>query len=225
MASVTHPAAGKPPDQKAVDGAETQFACGSAVACAPDLVQDPREFSGGKIGSSSRPVFSVTLASLPAFFIKAQMSAVRRSCQTMALWIGLPVARSQMIAVSRWLVMPIATGILPRDRASATMAEVTSTVVCQISSGLCSTQPSAGKCCGNSVDCCAISTPSSSNKDGALEGGALVDSNDGAKICHGFAPANGSKSWCRRGLAFSSSDTVPIPDFLRSDKRLFSACS
>ena len=34
--------------------------------------------------------------------------AVRRSCQTMALWIGLPVARSQTIVVSRWLVMPIA---------------------------------------------------------------------------------------------------------------------
>ena len=45
----------------------------------------------------------------------AQMSAVRRSCQTMALWIGLPVARSQMTAVSRWLVMPMASG---RCRAS-----------------------------------------------------------------------------------------------------------
>ena len=33
---------------------------------------------------------------------------MRRSCQTMALWIGLPVARSQTSAVSRWLVMPMA---------------------------------------------------------------------------------------------------------------------
>ena len=37
----------------------------------------------------------------------AQASAVRRSCQTMALWIGLPLARSQTIVVSRWLVMPM----------------------------------------------------------------------------------------------------------------------
>jgi hypothetical protein len=42
------------------------------------------------------------------FFSLAQNSAVRRSCQTMALWIGLPVVRSQTTVVSRWLVMPIA---------------------------------------------------------------------------------------------------------------------
>ena len=36
----------------------------------------------------------------------------------------MPVAQSQMMAVSRWLVMPMAIGMLPRDRASATMAEV-----------------------------------------------------------------------------------------------------
>ena len=121
-----HPAAGQPPDQKAVDGAETQFAGGGAVARALNLVQNPGQFRGGEIGIQKRPVFSVTMASLPAFFITAQMSAVRRSCQTMALWIGLPVARSQMTAVSRWLVMPMAIGMLPRDRASATMADVTS---------------------------------------------------------------------------------------------------
>ena len=45
-----HPAAGQPPDQKAVDGAETQLARGRAVARALDLVQDPGEFRGGEIG-------------------------------------------------------------------------------------------------------------------------------------------------------------------------------
>ena len=35
---------------------------------------------------------SVTSPSWPARFSSAQRSAVRRSCQTMALWIGLPVA-------------------------------------------------------------------------------------------------------------------------------------
>ena len=50
--------------------------------------------------------------SWPCWRSAAQASAVRRSCQTMALWIGLPVARSQTTVVSRWLVMPIAA--MPR---------------------------------------------------------------------------------------------------------------
>ena len=50
----------------------------------------------------------VKIASWPAFFSFSHMGAVRRSCQTMALWIGLPVSFSQMRAVSRWLVMPMA---------------------------------------------------------------------------------------------------------------------
>ncbi len=53
--------------------------------------------------------------SWPAARSAAQASAVRRSCQTMALWIGLPVARSQTIVVSRWLVMPIAAMSLGAD--------------------------------------------------------------------------------------------------------------
>ena len=50
---------------------------------------------------------AATAASWPAPRSAAQASAVRRSCQTMALWIGLPVARSQTTVVSRWLVMPM----------------------------------------------------------------------------------------------------------------------
>ena len=60
-----------------------------------------------KYGSSTRPVLSATAASCPAARSAAQASAVRRSCQTMALWIGLPLTRSQTIVVSRWLVMPM----------------------------------------------------------------------------------------------------------------------
>ena len=36
------------------------------------------------------------------------MPAVRVSCQTRALWIGRPVAFSQITVVSRWLVIPMA---------------------------------------------------------------------------------------------------------------------
>ena len=43
----------------------------------------------------------------PCAFRRAHSSAVRRSCQTIARWIGSPVARSQTTIVSRWLVMPM----------------------------------------------------------------------------------------------------------------------
>ena len=43
------------------------------------------------------------------------MSAVRRSCQTMARCTALPVARSQTTVVSRWLVMPMAAMSFARD--------------------------------------------------------------------------------------------------------------
>jgi hypothetical protein len=62
----------------------------------------------------------------------------------MALWIGLPLSRSQTMAVSRWLVMPMAA--TSRDEASARSmaARTVATVAAQISSGSCSTQPGAG---------------------------------------------------------------------------------
>ena len=55
-----------------------------------------------------RPVFAVIAGSWPSALRRAQMSAVRRSCQTMARWMAWPVARSHTTVVSRWLVMPIA---------------------------------------------------------------------------------------------------------------------
>ena len=50
---------------------------------------------------------SRNLGSRPAARSASQVSAVRRSCQTMALAIGVPL-RSQTIVVSRWLLMPMA---------------------------------------------------------------------------------------------------------------------
>ena len=54
------------------------------------------------------PVFSKIFCSQALPLISSQRSAVRRHCQTIALYTGRPVARSQTIVVSRWLVMPIA---------------------------------------------------------------------------------------------------------------------
>src|SRR5438477_4079733 len=54
-----------------------------------------------------RPVLRrITRSSLRARR-RSHMAAVRRSCHTMALQIGSPVARSQTTVVSRWFVMPI----------------------------------------------------------------------------------------------------------------------
>src|SRR5277367_5190837 len=81
------------------------------------------------------------------------MSAVRRSCQTMARWMALPVDRSQTTVVSRWLVIPIAAMSLAARPAFFSASRQVATVEFQMSSGLCSTQPEDGKCCGN--PCCA----------------------------------------------------------------------
>ena len=48
------------------------------------------------------------IAARPPARSSSQSAAVRRSCQTMALAIGWPVARSHSTVVSRWFVMPMA---------------------------------------------------------------------------------------------------------------------
>ncbi len=62
-----------------------------------------------KYGSITSPVRSRTSSSWPASRSSSQRAAVRRSCQTSALWTGSPVSGSQATTVSRWLVIPIAS--------------------------------------------------------------------------------------------------------------------
>ena len=59
-----------------------------------------------KYGSMTSPVLSRTGRSQPDSVSSSHRPAVLRHCQTMALWMGWPVLRSQTSAVSRWLVMP-----------------------------------------------------------------------------------------------------------------------
>ena len=101
-----------------------------------------------------RPVLAVIAGSWPSAFSLAQISAVRRSCQTMARCTAWPVARSHTTVVSRWLVMPMAAMSLAVRPAFASASRQAIIVEVQMSSGSCSTQPEAGKCCGNS--CCAV---------------------------------------------------------------------
>ncbi len=83
-------------------------------------------------------------ASWPCLRNAAQTSAVRRSCQTIALWIGRPVARSHTTVVSRWLVMPMPAISRAEIAALAIAPRTVATVVAQISSGSCSTCPGPG---------------------------------------------------------------------------------
>jgi hypothetical protein len=100
-----------------------------------------------KYGSRRRPVSSDTRGSWPRERRSSQIAAVRRSCQTIARRGAASVRRSHSTAVSRWLVMPTQAGVA---EAAARAAEQALSVACQISSGLCSTQPGSGKCWANS---------------------------------------------------------------------------
>ncbi|OPZ25365.1 MAG: hypothetical protein BWZ01_02512 [Deltaproteobacteria bacterium ADurb.BinA179] len=96
------------------------------------------------------PVFSWKRGPCPPSFRSSQMGALRLHCHTMALCTGLRVSRSHNTVVSLWLVMPMPTisegdaDIFSRVRC------IMATVVSQITSGLCSTQPARGYICENS---------------------------------------------------------------------------
>ncbi len=72
---------------------------------------------------------------------------MRVSCHTIALWIGSPVSRSHTTAVSRWLVMPIASMSSASASESAIAPLMTWRVRRQISVASCSTQPASGLIC------------------------------------------------------------------------------
>ena len=76
--------------------------------------------------------------------MESQYRAVRRSCQTMALYTGLPVNLSQSTTVSPTLSSPrqlICSGRMP---AVSQATDTANRTLSQISSASCSTQPSWG---------------------------------------------------------------------------------
>ncbi len=77
----------------------------SVVVTTPSRVTFSRSqviFGAAKYGSSGRPVMRAQLAP-PRLRRRSQMAAERRSCQTIALLSGFPVALSQASTVSPWL--------------------------------------------------------------------------------------------------------------------------
>ena len=111
-------AAGELPDEPGVDGAEGQLAGLGPGAGAGDVVEQPGDLGAGEVGVDDQ---AGLLADERPRGRRAsgdrRTPAVRRSCQTIALWIGLPVSRSQTTVVSRWLVMPMAA--MSRGRSCA----------------------------------------------------------------------------------------------------------
>ena len=101
-------------------------------------------FVAEKYGSMTRPVVDQTLGPWPASTSSPHLWAVRLSCHTIALAMGVPVRRSQATVVSRWTAIPMAAidSLLPGARATASRA--TPMVASAISVGSCSTQPGRG---------------------------------------------------------------------------------
>ena len=102
-------AAGQPPEQETVDRAEREFAALGARARARDIVEHPGDLGRREIGIEQQAgALGDQSARGRRASARRKVGAVRRSCQTIALWIGAPVARFQTSVVSRWLVMPSA---------------------------------------------------------------------------------------------------------------------
>ncbi len=96
------------------------------------------------------PVFSCIFSVRPCALSESQYDDVRRSCQTMALQMGLPDAASHTMVVSRWLVMPMATNSPSRTPATASLT--TALTEDRISRGFCSTHACLGKSWVNSFE-------------------------------------------------------------------------
>ena len=110
----------------------------------------------------TRPVLRRMSGALPAVRSRSHSFAVRRSCQTMAFAMGLPVWRSHSSVVSRWLVMPMAAILAAVSLAFFSAALAVASWVFQMAPASCSTQPGLGKICGNSFYATAFTRPARS---------------------------------------------------------------
>jgi hypothetical protein len=176
-------AAGQLPDQEAVDRAEQQLAPLRPRPRAFDRVEDPLELRAREIGVQQQPVFAVTIGSCPSSRRRRRWSAVRRSCQTMARWIG---CRCRAVPDQRRLALvgdadggDPSGGDAPPSRSPCGRSPAT---VDQRSSGSCSTQPESGKCWGNSS--CAVADHAQRRRTGS----------PGSTSCPGRWPGCGSSS-------------------------------
>ena len=198
-------ALGQLPGQPGVDGAEGELAALGARARARDVVEQPGDLGAGEIRVEHQAgPLAGSSARRPAARSSLHIAAVRRSCQTMALAIGVPVCRSHSTVVSRWLVMPAATISLACTPAFSSASRATSHWLAKISFGSCSTQPGCG------IDLAELLLRRLHRHaflvehDGARAGGALVERED---VTHRAILL----SRLRRQLAVSSGERREVP--------------
>jgi len=137
-------AAGEPPGQKRVNGPKGELAVLGARSQARLRVEDVGDLRAGEIG------------------VEGQAGAVIRLCQTIASATGAPVARSQTIVVSRWLVIPSAA-IRAGPPTRSTTSRATASWVVQIASGSWVTWPGDGNRCSKGCWALATGRPSRPN--------------------------------------------------------------
>ena len=164
------------PREPAVDRAEGEFAAfGPRRAARARCRAARRAWCRRNTDRAAGPCAALTSGSWPSALRRAQASAVRRSCQTIAGATGRPVARSHSTVVSRWLVMPTAATSSTVARARASTSAMVAACVAQISSASCSTQPGAREVLGELAlrgrDDCAVVV----EQDGARTRRALVE--------------------------------------------------
>ena len=134
-------ALGEIPDEPRIHGPEQQIARLGLFARAGHVLKNPADFRAGKIGVEHEPRLFREQAGFPCSRRLSQKPAVRRSCQTMALYTGAPVLRFQTTVVSRWLAMPTAATSEPVTPACRRHLAATTAWLSKSSLGLCSTQP------------------------------------------------------------------------------------
>ena len=201
-------AAGQPPEQEACRSCRRRARPRSARARAPGTWSSSQAILvAGEIGVEQQagPRGDHRLVRRPSRSA-AQASAVRRSCQTMALWIGLP---GRAVPDHRRLAL-VGDADARRCRRPAARPSRARRVHGrddarrQISSGSCSTQPGCGKCCGELLLRDAAMCIAASKTIARRRRRALVDGEDVGG--HGRLPGMPDVGHCRgmRRAAYSA---------------------
>ena len=202
-------AAGQLPDQPGVDGAERELAgARRARARRARCRESTRSWSRKNRRRSRRPVLLANRAPRARRALsRSQTSAVRRSCQTMALWIGSPVSRSQTIVVSRWFVMPMAATSCGRTLRAAERLDRDGDLRGPDFLRVVLDPAGLRKICGNSFCATATMRAVVIEQDGARAGGALIECedvrHDGRSLCRsvrciGTAPTSDAACYILR---------------------------
>ncbi len=142
-------AAGQLPQQPAVDGAEGKFTRARRARARRRHDRAARRSWSRRNKDRAAGRYARASQSLRSWW-RRQKSLVRRSCHTMAWWMGSLVARSQITVVSRWLVMPVAATSRAVSPACCSTSRTQAMVSSQMRRASCSTQPGCGKYCGSS---------------------------------------------------------------------------